>query len=74
MKKVINKKTKVVTKNTSSEPKSLAAFIQTLQSVKIDSEEAKLNETTMSDNNGKRITYTIIKGKKYPNNDILMIL
>lgn len=66
MKKVINKKTKVVTKNLSTEPKSLAAFIQAMQSVQTETDDAKLNETTMSDNNGKRITYTIIKGQKYP--------
>lgn len=58
-------KARVYAKSKSSEPQSLAAFIQTLQSVKTDTPEAKLNETTMSDNNGKRITYTIIKGKKY---------
>lgn len=65
MKKYSVKITKVPTGSISSQPKSLAAFIQTMQSVQTDTEEAKLNETTMSDNNGKRITYTIIKGKKY---------
>lgn len=66
MKKVPPTRTKSPAKSTASEPQSLAAFIQAMQSVKTETEEAKLNETTMSDNNGKRITYTIVKGKKYP--------
>lgn len=66
MKKSSVKGAKISSRNTASEPQSLAAFIQAMQSVQTESEEAKLNETTMSDNNGKRITYTIIKGKKYP--------
>lgn len=65
MKKVSKSQRKKTVKSTTSEPQSLAAFIQTMQSVQTDTREAKLNETTMSDNNGKRITYTIIKGKKY---------
>lgn len=65
MKKPSVRRTKVST-NTVSKPQSLAEFIQVMQSVKTKTEEANLNETTMSDNNGKRITYTIIKGKKYP--------
>lgn len=66
MKSTLKGKSKKGTESISTKPQSLAAFIQSMQSVKTESEEAKLNETTMSDNNGKRITYTIIKGKNYP--------
>lgn len=64
MKKSSVRRTKVSTNIVSKQ--SLAEFIQAMQSVKTETEEANLNEATMSDNNGKRITYTIIKGKKYP--------
>lgn len=36
----------------------LVRLMQTLQSVKTDTPEAKANETSVSDNNGKRIIYT----------------
>lgn len=65
MKKASKSSAKIYAKSTTSEPQTLASFIQAMQSIPTDTEEAKLNETIMSDNNGKRITYTIIKGKKY---------
>ncbi len=39
----------------------LVRLMQTLQGVRIDTPEAKANETSMSDNNGKRIIYTLTK-------------
>jgi len=48
----------------SSEPDSVRKIIQTMQKVQMDTEEAKLNETSMSDNNGGRIKY---KGKNKHN-------
>ncbi len=35
-----------------TDPHLFARLMQALQSVKTDTEEAKLNETSMSDNNG----------------------
>ena len=45
----------------SSSKRLLSQLMQNLQSVKTDTPEAKANETSMSDNNGKRIIYTLTK-------------
>jgi len=39
----------------------LVRLMQTMQSVKTNTPEAKANDTSMSDNNGKRIIYTLTK-------------
>ena len=43
------------TLNTTNEPSSLIDLIETLQAIDENSPIAKLNQTTISDNNGKRI-------------------
>lgn len=43
--------------NETQSTEAIVALMQLLQTIDSDSAEAKLNETTMSDNNGGRINY-----------------
>lgn len=44
---------------------TMAKIMASLQKVDIEASDAKLNETSMDDNNGGRVIYFIIDSKKY---------